>query len=149
MSAVFCSSAAASARTPASPTRLFPRLSTCRWISGSFLGSLSAGSTAKIATKYSFFQVFRDLQDFHTFAPLRSQKFSEKPSKFLLEFFRFFRVFRWKFAIFLQKFDEILPEFRRNVEEMTKKVDTPKRLRKAEKINLFERLEKAKRLGKD
>ena len=30
-----------------------------------------------------------------------------------------------------------------------KKVDTPKRLRKAEKINLFERLEKAKRLGKD
>ena len=54
-----------------------------------------------------------------------------------------------KFAIFLRNFDEILPEFHRNVQEMTKKVDTPKRLRKAEKINLFERLEKAKRLGKD
>ena len=27
-------------------------------------GSFSAGSTATIATKYSFFQVFRDLQNF-------------------------------------------------------------------------------------
>ena len=54
-----------------------------------------------------------------------------------------------KFAIFLRNFDDILPEFYRNVQEMTKKVDTPKRLRKAEKINLFERLEKAKRLEKD
>ena len=85
-------------------------------------GSFSAVSTATIATKYSFFQVFRDLQDFHTFAPLRSQKFSEKPSKFLLEFFRFFRVFRWKFAIFLRNFDEILPEFHRNCLEMAKKL---------------------------
>ena len=111
-------------------------------------GSFSAVSTATIATKYSFFQVFRDLQDFHTFAPLRSQNFSEKPSKFLLEIFIFSR-FSTNFAIFLRNFDEILPEFHRNVQEMTKKVDTPKRLRKAEKINLFERLEKAKRWGKD
>ena len=56
-------------------------------------GSFSAGSTATIATKYSFFQVFRDLQDFHTFAPLRSQNFSEKPSKLLLEIFSFFSRF--------------------------------------------------------
>jgi hypothetical protein len=31
------------------------------------------------------FQVFRDLQDLHTFAPLRSQNFSKEPSKFLPE----------------------------------------------------------------
>ena len=30
----------------------------------SFLSSFSAGSTATIATKYSFFQVFRDLQNY-------------------------------------------------------------------------------------
>ena len=30
----------------------------------SCLGSFSAGSTATIATKYSFFQVFRDLQNY-------------------------------------------------------------------------------------
>ena len=41
-------------------------------------GPFSAVSTATIATKYSFFQDFRDLQDFHTFAPLRSQNFSKK-----------------------------------------------------------------------
>ena len=41
-------------------------------------GPFSAVSTATIATKYSFFQDFRDLQDFHTFAPLRSQIFSKK-----------------------------------------------------------------------
>ena len=45
-------------------------------------GSFSAVSTATIATKYSFFQVFRDLQDSHTSTLLRSQNFSEKPSKF-------------------------------------------------------------------
>ena len=41
-------------------------------------GPFSAVSTATIATKYSFFQDFRDLQDSHTFAPLRSQNFSKK-----------------------------------------------------------------------
>ena len=85
-------------------------------------GSFSAVSTATIATIYSFCRDFRDLQDFHTFAPLRSQKFSEKPYKFLLEIFHFFRVFRWKFAIFLRNFDEILPEFHRNCLEMAKKL---------------------------
>ena len=87
-------------------------------------GSFSAVSTATIATKYSFFQVFRDLQDFHTFAPLRSQNFSEKPSKFLPKFviFEFFSRFSMNFAIFRRNFDEILPEFHRNVQEMTKKL---------------------------
>ena len=33
-------------------------------LQGSLEGSFSAGSTATIATKYSFFQVFRDLQNY-------------------------------------------------------------------------------------
>ena len=50
-------------------------------------GSFSAVSTATIATKYSFFQDFdfRDLQDFHTFAPLRFQISNKKSSNFLPE----------------------------------------------------------------
>ena len=86
-------------------------------------GSFSAVSTATIATKYSFFQDFRDLQDFHTFAPLRSQNFSKKPSKFLPEWkwnFIFHSRFSMKSAIFRRKFDENFPEFRRNCQEMTK-----------------------------
>ena len=80
-------------------------------------GSFSAVSTATIATKYSFFQVFRDLQDSHTFAPPRSQNFSEKPSNFFagmkMKFhfpFSFFDEFRdfsakiwWNFAGISQK----------------------------------------------
>jgi len=89
-------------------------------------GSFSAVSTATIATKYSFFQDFRDLQDLHSFAPLRSQNFSKKPSKFLPEWkwnFIFQFRFSMRFAIFLRKFDEILPEFHRNVQEMTNCLD--------------------------
>ena len=112
-------------------------------------GSFSAGSTATIATKYSFFQVFRDLQDFHTFAPLRSQNFNGKPSKFLLEICHFFRVFRR----ILRFFCEILMKFCRNFTEMfrkwQKKCWYSLKFEENGKINLFERLEKAKRLGKD
>ena len=60
-------------------------------------GSFSAVSTATIATKYSFFQDFRDLQDLHSCAPLRFQNFSKKPSKFCRnenEISFFIRVFR-------------------------------------------------------
>jgi hypothetical protein len=39
------------------------------------------------------------------------------------------------FAIFLRNFDEILPEFHRNVQEMTKNVDNPYSLRKTESLN--------------
>ena len=39
--------------------------------------------------------------------------------------FLIFSRFSMKFAIFLRNFDEILPEFHRNVQEMTKNVDTP------------------------
>ena len=59
-------------------------------------GSFSAVSTATIATKYSFFQVFRDLQDFHTFAPLRSQNFSKNRQVFYgMKKKHFIRVFQW------------------------------------------------------
>ena len=48
-----------------------------------------------------------------------------------------------KFAIFLRNFDEILPEFHRNVQEMTKKVDTPYSLRKTESLNYLKVWKKA------
>ena len=48
------------------------------------------------------------------------------------------------FAIFLRKFDENLPEFHRNVEEMTKKVDTPYSLRKTESLNYLKVWKKQK-----
>ena len=43
----------------------------------SFLSSFSAVSTATIARNGAFFHIFRDLQDFHTFAPLRTQNFEQ------------------------------------------------------------------------
>ena len=43
----------------------------------SFLSSFSAVSTATIARNGAFFQIFRDLQDFHVFAPLRTQNFEK------------------------------------------------------------------------
>ena len=59
-------------------------------------GSFSAVSTATIATKYSFCSVFRDLQDLHSFAPLRIQKIR----KLLSNFLRFFIANPGNFAIF-------------------------------------------------
>ena len=38
--------------------------------------SFSAVSAPIFASKYSFFSIFRDLQDLHTFAPLRAQNSS-------------------------------------------------------------------------
>ena len=40
-------------------------------------GSFSAASTATIARNGAFFRIFRDLQDFHAFAPLRTQHFKK------------------------------------------------------------------------
>ena len=48
-----------------------------------FEGSFSAVWVATIATKYSFCSVFRDLQDLHSFAPLRIQKIRKLLSNFL------------------------------------------------------------------
>ena len=41
-------------------------------------GSFSAVSTATIARIGAFFRIFRDLQDLHSFAPLRPQNFRKK-----------------------------------------------------------------------
>ena len=46
----------------------------CKFLAGSF----SAVSKRNFATKYAFDSIFQDLQDVHTFAPLRSQKFRKK-----------------------------------------------------------------------
>ena len=43
---------------------------------GSKVGSFSAVSTPLIARIGAFFSIFRDLQDYHTFAPLRPQHFA-------------------------------------------------------------------------
>ena len=48
-------------------------------------GSFSAVSTPIFAPKYASFNIFRDLQDSHTFAPFQIQKFS-KFRVFLLHF---------------------------------------------------------------
>ena len=63
-------------------------------------GSFSAVSTATIATKYSFCSIFRDLQDFHTFAPLRFQNFSKNRQTF-------WRNEKKRNFIFIAFFDEI------------------------------------------
>ena len=68
-------------------------------------GSFSAGSTATIATKYSFFQVFRDLQNYlakfskilQNFA--KNQRFSQKSTLFLRKSGKFA-----KFCIFFHNF---------------------------------------------
>ena len=74
---------------------------------GSLECSFSAGSTATIATKYSFFQVFRDLQNYlakfsknlQNFA--KNQRFSQKSALF---FFAKIRKFEPNFAKFFQIF---------------------------------------------
>ena len=45
-------------------------------------GSFSAVSTPSFASKYSFCNVFRDLQDCHTFAPLETKKIRKFSSNF-------------------------------------------------------------------
>ena len=75
-------------------------------------GPFSAVSTAPIATKYSFFQDFRDLQDFHTFAPLRSQNFSKKVVT-ILSFSEHFREIPAKIhQIFAEKTRKVIENTR-------------------------------------
>ena len=85
-----------------------------------------AVSTATIATKYSFFQDFRDLQDFHTFAPLRSQNFSKKSRHNFVIFEYLNNLFNSNFhekrikIDFLRNLDEILSEFHEHLQKMSK-----------------------------
>ena len=78
-------------------------------------GSFSAGSTATIATKYSFFQIFRDLQNYLSKSSkilqkfVKNQRFSQKSALFcknpeisqkFCKILRFLAIFCKKFATF-------------------------------------------------
>ena len=81
--------------------------------------SLAAVSTPIFATKASFFSIFRELHDLHTFAPLQSQNFQNFAQHFGENFEIFkssFAKFCWyvlKSVIFRREFHGFLPEFRR------------------------------------
>ena len=74
--------------------------------------ALSAVSTPIFTTKYSFCSVFRNLQNFHSFAPLKTRNFSKIPSNFvenMTEFYKFSKFCKIpknsaKFRIQLMKF---------------------------------------------
>ena len=76
-------------------------------------GSVSAVSTATIATKGSFCSIFRALQDLHSFAPLKTQKFRFFCPTFfncLLQIAQILQIF----IVSRIDFDEKLSEFHRN-----------------------------------
>ena len=88
-------------------------------------GSFSSVSKPIFAIKYSFCSIFRDLQDFKTFAPLQIQKFTLKSSNFFARLnieYSIFCIFRAIFAISRPNVDEILSEFHQNFQKMTKSV---------------------------
>ena len=75
--------------------------------------SFSSISAPPIARVVSFFSIFRNLQDFHPFALLRSQNFSKNLLDFFPHFYNFFAKFWLKFAQFQRNFTRISPEFHR------------------------------------
>ena len=48
-----------------------------RWSDPTLEGSFSAKSSPNFASKYAFFNIFRDLQDSKPFAPLQTQNFAK------------------------------------------------------------------------
>ena len=72
-------------------------------------GSFSSGSKPIFATKVSFFSIFRDLQDLHSFAPVETLFFF----KLAWNFADFFEksTFFIKFVVFRTGFDENSYEF--------------------------------------
>ena len=58
------------------------------WYRQTLDGSFSSVSRPIFASKYSFFSIFRDLQDLHTFAPLQIQNFSKFSSTFFSRIFQ-------------------------------------------------------------
>ena len=66
----------------------------------------SAVLTPIFATKDSFCSAFRNLQDFHTFAPLKTRNFNENPSNFAEIFPEFHKILQnfAKFTKFQQNF---------------------------------------------
>ena len=93
--------------------------SSLKYVFGSHLGDLykesgqtsqcsfSSVSTPPIARVGAFFSIFRDLQDVHSFVPLRIQNLSKN----LLHFCRIFTEILQTFRQNLLNFNEISPEF--------------------------------------
>ena len=84
-----------------------------QWKFRTLEGSFSSVSTPNFTSEYSFFSIFRDLSDSHSFAPLQIQNL-QIFSIFAKNFanFRDFANFCRIFAIFLRNFHRILSEFR-------------------------------------
>ena len=87
-------------------------------------GSFSSVSRPIFATKYSFFSIFRYLQDLQSFAPLQIQKFSKIRQFFSYFLFKFaekihyLKYFSTIFIEFCTDSDEFFSEFRRLVFKM-------------------------------
>ena len=77
-------------------------------------GSFSAVSTATIARVGAFFQIFRDLQDSHSFAPLHTQIFVNFSFLFLQISTKFNHFFFANFESISSVFEQILMKFCRN-----------------------------------
>ena len=85
-------------------------LKICKFLDGSF----SAVSKPIFAIKYSLESSRRDLQDLHSFAPLRSQNFGKKTVRLFAKLNIEFSIFlRW-FNLILLFFCEISMKFCRN-----------------------------------
>ena len=90
---------------------------------------------------------FRFFEIYKIFIPLhRSDLKISAKSHLIFWSFIFHSRFSIDFAIFLRNFDEIMPEFHRNVQEMTKNVDNPYSLRKTESLNYL-KIWKTKKFG--
>ena len=113
-----------------SPMMSLTQLSNCLTLGGSF----SSVSTATIARKGAFCSIFWALQDLHSFAPLRPEKFSKFSSQ-ILHFFRNFsrqNIKFWQFSLQISlKLNQILSEFHRL---HRKRCKMPKIKRKPQKI---------------
>ena len=103
---------------------------------GLVLGSIKGDFCVQIL----IFSGFSRSTRFSCFCTAQISKIQRKTVQIFAGFFKLFSRFSMKFAIFLRNFDEILPEFHRNVEEMTKNVDTAYSLRKTESLNYLKDL---------
>ena len=66
-------------------------------------GSFSAVSTPIFAIKLSFFSIFQDLQELHTFAPLLTQFFGENHPKFSEIYLKILAKFRFEESAIFEK----------------------------------------------
>ena len=108
------------------------QLSNCLTLEGSF----SSVSTATIARKGAFCSIFWALQDLHSFAPLRPEKFSKFSSQ-ILHFFAIFQDktsnfdnFRCKFRWNSTKFCRNFTDYTENAAKCRKSKETREKIRK-------------------